>query len=89
MITLFTKENPYDVDDEGQDFRSNLNPESLVVMKDSVLEPSLAEAEGGTNFQFMRKGYFVLDSKDSTPEHLVFNRTISLRDTWAKIAQKS
>ncbi len=84
---LFTKPNPYDVE-EGQDFTANINPNSLTVLTGCKLEPSLADAQPGTNYQFMRKGYFVVDSRDSHPNHLVFNRTVSLRDSWAKIQQK-
>jgi glutaminyl-tRNA synthetase len=85
--SLFTKSNPYDTE-EGQDFTANINPNSLSVLKNCKLEPSLAEAKPGTNYQFMRKGYFVVDSKDSQPGKLVFNRTVGLRDTWAKQQQK-
>lgn len=84
---LFTRPNPYEVE-EGQDFTVNLNPNSLVTLKSCRLEPSLGDAKVGTNYQFMRKGYFVVDSLDSAPEHLVFNRTVSLRDTWAKLQKK-
>ena len=89
---LFNKENPGDVSDQaaaaGQDFRSNLNPESLEVVGDARVEPSLATAEQGDRYQFERTGYFCVDTTDSTAEHLVFNRTVTLRDTWAKIAKK-
>jgi len=87
---LFAKENPYDVDEEGADFTSNLNPSSLEVLTDCYLEPGLTGAEPGSRFQFERKGYFCVDPVDSMPEALVFNQTISLRDSWAKIerAQK-
>lgn len=84
---LFTKPNPYDVE-EGQDFIVNLNPDSLVVVKSAKLEPSLADAAPGVSYQFMRKGYFTADSKDSRPGALVFNRTVGLRDTWARQVQK-
>ena len=80
---LFTKENP----DEGGDFLANLNPNSLEVLSGCKLEPSLAEAAPGARYQFMRQGYFCVDP-DSTAGHLVFNRTVSLRDTWAKIEKK-
>ena len=83
---LFTKENPDDVE-EGQDFTANLNPNSLEVRKDCCVEPSLAGAEPLSRYQFERIGYFCADP-DSTPETLVFNRTVSLRDTWAKIRKK-
>ena len=81
---LFLKDDPYDVE-EGEDFTSNINPDSLVVLKHSKLEPALAEAKPGDSYQFMRNGYFTLDSVDSTKDALVFNRTISLKDTWAKL----
>jgi glutaminyl-tRNA synthetase len=81
---LFSVPNPEDVE-EGSDFRSNLNPNSLEVLDDSVVEKSLADAAPGTIYQFERQGYFILDSSDSAPGKLVFNRTISLRDSWAKI----
>ncbi len=81
---LFNKPNPDEVE-EGLDFKSNLNPGSLEVLQGSVVEQSLADAVPGTIYQFERQGYFILDSKDSAPGKLVFNRTISLRDTWAKI----
>jgi glutaminyl-tRNA synthetase len=86
---LFTKENPDDVD-EGQQYQSNLNPHSLQIVKDCRVEPSLAGAQPGNRYQFERLGYFCVDSVDSRPNALVFNRTVSLRDTWAKIekAQK-
>jgi glutaminyl-tRNA synthetase len=84
---LFTRPNPYDVE-EGQDFIVNLNPDSLVVVKSAKLEPSLADAAPGVSYQFMRKGYFTADSKDSRPGALVFNRTVGLRDTWARQVQK-
>ncbi len=81
---LFTKENPNEVD-EGQDFTARLNPNSLEILDNCKLEPSLATAEPGSRCQFERLGYFCVDSKDSTPESPVFNRTVTLRDTWAKI----
>ncbi len=67
----------------GDDFKKFINPDSLTVLDNVLLEPSLKEAVLGTNYQFIRKGYFCLD-KDSTPEKLVFNRTVGLKDTWAK-----
>lgn len=83
---LFNKLDPNEVE-EGQDFLANLNPNSLEVIE-AIVEPSLAEAEPGEKFQFERLGYFCADSKDSTKEKPVFNRTVTLRDTWAKV-QKS
>jgi glutaminyl-tRNA synthetase len=79
---LFTVENP-DTGKDG-DWLSTLNPEALVVLDDAQLEPSLAAATPGERVQFERQGYFCVDP-DSTPERLVFNRTVTLRDTWAKI----
>jgi glutaminyl-tRNA synthetase len=81
---LFTKADPDDAP-EGSDYRTNLNPESLVVLKGCRLEPSLATAAPGTTVQFERLGYFSADPVDSKPGALVFNRAVTLRDTWAKI----
>jgi glutaminyl-tRNA synthetase len=81
--TLFTKEDPNELD-EGQDFTANLNPRSLEVIADAKLEPSLVGAEAGSRYQFERLGYFCVD-KDSSPGKPVFNRTVTLKDTWAKI----
>ncbi|HJQ22804.1 MAG TPA: glutamine--tRNA ligase/YqeY domain fusion protein [Blastocatellia bacterium] len=83
---LFTKENPNEVD-EGQEFTANLNPDSLEVVSGCKVEPSLREAAAGAGYQFERLGYFSVDP-NSTVERLVFNRTIGLRDTWAKIEQR-
>ena len=80
---LFSRENPGD-DSEGLDFTSYLNPKSLEVLTGCKLEPSLAGAGHGSRYQFERLGYFCVDS-DSAPDHLVFDRTMTLRDTWAKI----
>jgi len=80
---LFTKKDPEDVP-EGEDFTSNLNPHSLEVLKTCKVEPSLADAKPLDRFQFERLGYFCVDL-DTTPGKLVFNRTVGLRDTWAKI----
>ncbi len=85
--TLFTKENPNDVE-EGQDFTANLNPNSLEVLTGCKAEPSLRDATPGALYQFERMGYFSVDS-DSTAGKPVFNRTIGLRDTWAKIEQRA
>jgi glutaminyl-tRNA synthetase len=83
---LFIKENPNDVQ-EGQDFTANLNPNSLEVVSDAKLEPSLAHAEVASRYQFERLGYFCVDP-DSRPGVLIFNRTLALKDTWAKIERK-
>jgi glutaminyl-tRNA synthetase len=80
---LFTKENPNEIE-EGQDFTANLNPHSLEVLTDSKLEPSLANAAAGSRYQFERLGYFCVDP-DSSPGKPVFNRTVALKDSWAKI----
>jgi len=85
--TLFNCEDP-NVVPEGQDFTVNLNPNSLEVVTGCKLEPSLREAASGSPYQFERLGYFAADP-DSTREMLVFNRTVALRDTWAKIEAKS
>ncbi|MBE5034464.1 glutamine--tRNA ligase/YqeY domain fusion protein [Gallalistipes aquisgranensis] len=83
--TLFTKENPDDVE-EGKTFLDYLNPDSLVV-RTGYLEPSLSGAKPGDKFQFERVGYFCMD-KDSTPSSPVFNRTVGLKDSWAKMQAK-
>jgi glutaminyl-tRNA synthetase len=72
---------------KGHDYKEDLNPSSLEVLKDCVVEPGLASAEPGATWQFERQGYFCADLKDSKPGQLVFNRTVSLRDTWARIEQ--
>lgn len=72
----------------AEDVHDALNPESLTVLSGCKLEPSLAEARKGDRFQFLRHGYFCADREDSTPERPVFNRTVSLKDSWAKIATK-
>jgi glutaminyl-tRNA synthetase len=82
---LFTKEDPEDVP-EGQDFTANLNPDSLEVLTDCYVEPTLTGATPLSRYQFERLGYFCVDP-DSTAGKLVFNRTVTLKDTWAKIQQ--
>ncbi|MBV8205535.1 MAG: glutamine--tRNA ligase/YqeY domain fusion protein [Acidobacteria bacterium] len=84
---LFTKPDPSEVE-EGREFTANLNPESLAVLDGCRLEPSLAGAQPGARYQFERLGYFCVDL-DSTPGALVFNRTVALKDTWAKVEKKS
>jgi glutaminyl-tRNA synthetase len=84
--TLFAKENPNELE-EGQDFTANLNPNSLGVLSGCKVEPSLRDAAPGTRYQFERLGYFCVDP-DSASGRLVFNRTISLRDTWSKIERR-
>lgn len=77
---LFVTENMNTIDDE---FTNHLNPESLTIIPNALLEPSLKDAKPGDQFQFERQGYFIVD-QDSTDEHKVFNRTVTLRDNWAK-----
>ncbi|MCD6289665.1 MAG: glutamine--tRNA ligase/YqeY domain fusion protein [Anaerolineae bacterium] len=84
---LFLKADPEDVDEEGADFRANLNPNSLEVLTGCKVEPSLADAKVGDHCQFLRLGYFCVDP-DSAKGKLVFNRTVTLRDTWGKIAKR-
>jgi glutaminyl-tRNA synthetase len=81
--TLFSKENP----DEAEDFTANLNPNSLEVVANAKLEPSLASAASGSRYQFERLGYFCVDP-DSNPNKPIFNRTVALKDTWAKVEKK-
>ena len=85
---LFQLENPNE-DKDGKTFIDHINPDSLTILKSCLVEPALKEAKPGERFQFLRQGYFCVDP-ESKPEHLVFNRTVTLRDSWAKIqkAQK-
>ncbi|GAI37349.1 unnamed protein product, partial [marine sediment metagenome] len=83
---LFTSQNPDDVA-EGDDFKSNLNPNSLEVLSPCYVEPSLKDAEPLSRYQFERLGYFCVDT-DSSAGKLIFNRTVTLRDPWAKIQKK-
>jgi glutaminyl-tRNA synthetase len=84
---LFTRENPDHVE-EGRDFTDYVNPASQEVLSGSRLEPGLAAAAPGSRYQFERLGYFCADVRESRPGHLVFNRSVSLRDSWAKIVKK-
>jgi len=84
---LFTKRDAGEVE-EGKDFKSNLNPNSLEVLTSCKMEPSLKGAKTGSRYQFERLGYFCVDTVDSTPEKLVFNRTVTLRDPWEKIRKQ-
>jgi len=84
---LFSKPDPFDFP-EGGDLFDNLNPNSLEIVTDAKLEPSLAGAKAGDHYQFERVGYFCPDP-DSTPHKLVFNRTLPLKDSWARIEKKS
>ncbi len=77
-----------DSDKGVESFLEHLNPESLSVLTGCVVEPSLSQAAPGNSFQFEREGYFCVDSRDSTSERLVFNRTVTLRDSWAKMEQQ-
>ena len=83
---LFTTENPGNVK-EGANFESVSNPNSLETLT-GYIEPSLVGAAPGSRYQFERLGYFCVDSKDSSPERMVFNRTVTLRDSWAKIEKR-
>ena len=76
---LFNEENP----SQGKDFLESINPNSLQILKNCKLEPSLIDAQQGQNFQFIRHGYFVIDKK-STKDHLIFNQSVGLRDSWKK-----
>jgi glutaminyl-tRNA synthetase len=84
---LFGVENPNAVP-EGGDFTDHLNPNSLETIERCFIEPAAATMEPGDRCQFERVGYFCVDTKDSTPDKPVFNRTVTLRDTWAKIEKK-
>ena len=84
--TLFTVRDPNDVP-EGVDYKTNLNPRSLEVLRGCRVEPALAAAEPGSRWQFERLGYFTADFKDSKPGAPVFNRTVTLRDEWAKLTR--
>ena len=82
---LFKVEDP---SSEEGDFKSYINPNSLAIIPAAKIEASLKNAHSGEHFQFIRKGYFTLDSKYSKPDKLVFNRTVTLKDTWSKEAKK-
>jgi glutaminyl-tRNA synthetase len=84
---LFTVENPA-MEREGKTFLDHLNPDSLEVLTDCRVEPSLAQAAPESRYQFERLGYFCVDARDSIPGKPVFNRTVTLRDSWAKIARR-
>jgi glutaminyl-tRNA synthetase len=83
---LFSKSDPDEVE-VGEDFTANLNPDSLEILRGCRIEPLLADVRPGDRFQFLRQGYFCVDP-DSTTERPVFNRTVGLRDTWAKIQKQ-
>ncbi|MFH2049353.1 MAG: glutamine--tRNA ligase/YqeY domain fusion protein [bacterium] len=84
---LFKVEDPLNIED-GEDFKDTINPNSLEVVT-ALVEPSLKKATPGIRYQFERLGYFCVDSKDSTDDKLVFNRTVTLRDTWAKMEKQN
>ena len=84
---LFSKENPNRVDVD-QDYKDYLNPNSVELLTDCLVEPSLAGGQPGDSYQFLRRGYFCID-QDSNDQQLVFNRSVSLRDTWAKVQKKT
>ena len=81
---LFKVEDP---SSEEGDFKDYINENSLEILPSAYIEPALANAKEGEHFQFLRKGYFCVD-KESTPDKLIFNRTVGLKDTWAKEAKK-
>jgi len=81
---LFTKTNP-EVENEDSNYKTHLNPNSLKILNSCMAEQSLAKAVPGTYYQFLRQGYFCVDTVDSSPNKLIFNRSVSLRDTWSKI----
>jgi glutaminyl-tRNA synthetase len=83
---LFSQPDPSDVP-EGVDYKTTMNPGSLETVQ-AMLESSLAAAKPGERYQFERNGYFCADTRDSRPGKPVFNRTVTLRDTWAKIEKK-
>ena len=85
---LFLNPNPDDVP-EGEDWKTYINPASVVVVGDARIEPSVADDPAGTRYQFERLGYFISDPIESKPGALVFNRTVTLRDSWAKVASRS
>jgi len=85
---LFMKENPEETT-AGEDFKDCLNPDSLEVLTGCKVEPGLAGVDPDARFQFLRQGYFCADRRDSGKDHLVFNRSVSLKDSWSKIEKKS
>ena len=80
---LFKVENPDEVP-EGGDYKDNINPDSLIILYNSKVEPALKDAKPGDRFQFLRMGYFCVDTKDSKPGTIVFNKTVGLKDTGQK-----
>jgi glutaminyl-tRNA synthetase len=84
---LFDREDPNDFP-AGGDFKDGINPNSLQILPDCRVEPGLKDAKPGSRYQFLRLGYFCVDTRHSAPGKPVFNRTVTLRDTWAKIEKK-
>ena len=82
---LFSVPDPEADLEEGQDFKIHLNPDSLTIVENAWVEPALADDPPGTRYQFERHGYFMSDPEDSRVDGLVFNRTVTLRDSWAKM----
>ncbi len=82
---LFTR--PVPGEEHGGDFKADLNPASLTTLTACRLEPGLAKAQPGSFYQFERQGYFCVDGKDSAPGAPVFNRTVTLKDPWARLQQ--
>jgi glutaminyl-tRNA synthetase len=83
---LFNVENPEA--DKEKDFIEFINPESLTILNSAKLEPSLLNSKPGNKYQFERNGYFCVDTVDTSSEKLIFNRTVTLRDSWSKISKK-
>ena len=86
--SLFTLEDMGAVP-EGKDWKDFINPESLKILKGCKVEPSMADSDPAQRYQFERKGYFCQDAKDTKPGALVFNRTVSLKDSWGKAKKKT
>ena len=84
--TLFNVEDPDEVAEEG-DFTDNINPESLTILTKAKAEPAMADAKPGEGYQFLRKAYFCVDTKHTTNERLVFNRSVTLKDSWARVVR--
>jgi glutaminyl-tRNA synthetase len=86
---LFMSPEPTKIKEEGKDFKSNLNPDSLHIIENAMLEPYIKDAKPEDKFQFERKGYFCVDRYWKPGEKMVFNRTVTLKDTWAKIDKQN
>jgi glutaminyl-tRNA synthetase len=85
--SLFTDSNPGE-DKDGREFTDYLNPDSLEVLTSCKVEPFLAEGNASIRYQFLRMGYFCIDSRDSSGKKLIFNRIVGLKDTWAKVSKE-